>query len=207
MAAPPGELRTALVQLRARVDEHFAAAVARTPTAFACAPGCESCCHQRFSVFEIEASLLRSALAAIETADPALRQRIRDQASSQEHSGSCALLVDGRCSVYDARPMICRSHGLPIAVERADGLELDCCPLNFRAQSDASDTNDTNRPIRRRRRFTPEPPAQSVLRLDAVNQPLALLGELWHRATEKQPLRVELAQLATERSLANKVQR
>ncbi|HFE43911.1 MAG TPA: YkgJ family cysteine cluster protein [Nannocystis exedens] len=196
MAATPAQLRTALVQLRDRVDDHFEAAFRRTPTAFACAEGCESCCHQRFSIFEIEAELLRSALAEIQASDPVLRQRIRDQASSKEHRDRCALLVDGRCSIYEARPMICRSHGLPIAVEGADGPKLDCCPLNFRAPSDGADGSKGSVPPRRR--FTPEPPARSILRLDAVNQPLALLGELWHRTTENTQLRVELAQLAAE---------
>ncbi len=200
MVATPAQLHTALVQLRTRVDEHFEAAVRRSPAAFACAEGCESCCHQRFSVFEIEASTLRNALVEIETADPALRQRIREQATSREHSERCALLVDGRCAVYDARPMICRSHGLPIAVEGTDGQKIDCCPLNFRAPT------DNDEPVGPRR-FTPEPPARSILRLAAVNQPLAVLAELWHRTTRSTHLRVELAQLAAEPSRTNKVQR
>lgn len=33
----------------------------------------------------------------------------------------------GLCIVYQARPLICRSHGLTILI---DG-KLDCCPLNY----------------------------------------------------------------------------
>jgi hypothetical protein len=42
----------------------------------------------------------------------------------------CPLLSDaGQCRVYDARPMICRSHGLPIQV--GEPPQRDVCPLNF----------------------------------------------------------------------------
>ena len=152
----------ALVQLRARVDAHFDAAVARTPTAFACRAGCDACCHQRFGVFAVEADRLRGALARLSRESPELRSRIRGQARDQAEGAAdrCPLLVDGRCAVYDERPLICRSHGLPIAV--ADPApRVDHCPLNF---------TDT------------QPPAASVLRLAAVNQPLAVIAALWKKA-------------------------
>lgn len=166
-----------LVQLRARVDRHFEDARARTPSSFACAAGCDRCCHQRFSVFEVEAAPIRDALARLAVSDPELRDRVRTQGLDGALE-ACALLVDGRCTVYEQRPLICRSHGLPIAVRDPDDppsapLRLDHCPLNFR---DAS------------------PPRASVLVLDAVNRPLAVLAEL---RAPGQP-RVELAALAAE---------
>ena len=165
-----------LVTLRARVDRHFEAAVERSPEQFACRAGCERCCHQRFSVFAVEAAPIREALAALARTDPGLRQRIREQGRDAD-SSRCALLVDGRCSVYAQRPLICRSHGLPIATadpEQPEGpLRLDHCPLNF-----------VDRP----------PPRPSVLVLDAINRPLAVIAELHAAATP----RVELADLAAE---------
>lgn len=166
-----------LVTLRTRVDRHFADALARSLASFACRPGCDHCCQQRFSVFEVEAAPIRAALLALEAAEPELRARVRQQGRDGSRS-SCALLVDGRCSVYAARPLICRSHGLPIAVRDPDApptapLQVDNCPLNF---TDAA------------------PPRESVLVLDAVNQPLAVLAEL---SAPGQP-RIELAELAAE---------
>ena len=173
---PPPHPDPHLVVLRARVDRHFGEAVDRSPAQFACRAGCDRCCHQRFSVFEVEAAPIREALAALELADPDLRQRIREH-GQDGGSARCALLVDGRCSVYDQRPLICRSHGLPIAVpdpDRPDGpLLVDHCPLNFAEAS---------------------PPRPSILVLDAVNRPLAVLAELHAPAAP----RVELAQLAAE---------
>lgn len=170
-------LRATLVQLRARVDAHFDAALARTPEAFACRAGCESCCHQRFGVFEVEAAPVREALARLARTDPALRARVRAQADDPAHQHHCALLVEGRCAIYDERPLICRSHGLPVL---ADG-RVDHCPLNFTETS---------------------PPAASTLRLDAVNQPLVVLDALWTRAGggldegDLSGARVDLADLA-----------
>jgi hypothetical protein len=158
----PAQLREHLVTLRTRVDAHFAAALERSPAAMACRAGCDACCRVRFGVFEIEAEPIRAALARIGREDPARRERIRRQVDTAH----CALLVDGRCSVYAERPLICRSQGLPLAV---DG-RLDWCPLNF-----------TRAP----------PPPESTLRLDALNRPLAAVAQAFSGGR-----RVALADLA-----------
>jgi Fe-S-cluster containining protein len=171
------ELAATLVQLRRRVDDHFAAAVARTPAAFRCAPGCASCCVGGLGVFEVEAAPIRDALARL---DPALRARLGRQADDPAHD-ACALLVDGRCAVYAERPLICRSHGLPVVPDA--GAAPSHCPLNFTADP---------------------PPRASILRLDAVNQPLAVLATLWSATGERSPevpdpgARVPLADLARQ---------
>lgn len=148
------DLRGTLVQLRTRVDAHFEGAVERTPEGFACREGCWGCCAVRISVFEIEAVGIREALARIAEEDPAMRERIREQGRDAE-IGHCALLVDGRCSVYEQRPVICRSHGLAVATE--DGA-VDHCALNY---------------------VEVEVPRASVLMLEAVNRPLSVMAEMW----------------------------
>ena len=165
----PIDVGTHLVRLRSRVDQHFAAARARSPHAMQCATGCDACCHRRFGVFTVEADPIREALARI---DPAVRARIRDQARSDEDR--CPLLVDGRCTVYEVRPIICRSHGVPVAAEDEDGeTVVDHCRLNF---------------------VDVPPPAASILVLEAVNRPLAVLATL----ADATGARVELTVLALE---------
>lgn len=164
--------RVALVTLRARVDAHFEQAMARSPEQFQCAAGCDSCCHRRFGVFEIEADRLREALSELDRRDPALRERVRHNAVDPDHADHCAMLVDGRCAVYEARPLICRTHGLPTAVVDPDGSSrLDVCPLNFR---------------------TEDPPRASLLAMSAVNEPLAVMAEMYAQGGK----RVDLAKLA-----------
>ncbi len=139
----------ALVTLRTRVDAHFDQAFERSAGGMTCAPGCEQCCHVDLSVFEIEAAPIRDALRAL---PPSLRQRVREASGQTER---CAMLVDGRCAVYEQRPLICRSHGAPVLLE--DG-KVDHCPLNF-----------TKSP----------PPAETVLNLAALNRPLSVMATMW----------------------------
>jgi hypothetical protein len=164
------EAELALVQLRRRVDDHFGAAALRTPEAFACRAGCSRCCGVRFGVFAVEAERIATALASLE---PELRERVRAQADDPRHT-ACALLVDDRCSVYDERPMICRSHGLPVQHRDDDGsTHVEVCPLNF---------------------VDREPPRASVLVLEALNAPLGVLARMWDGEGE----RIELAALARD---------
>lgn len=166
------EIHARLVQLRARVGDHFERAVERTPSAFACRAGCDACCHARFGVFELEAAPIRERLARMAREDPALRERVRAQADDPAHADRCALLVDGRCAVYEERPLICRSQGLPLLVDQA----VDWCPLNFTHEA---------------------PPRNSVLSLDALNAPLVALARAWSGPdAEPSAVRVELAALA-----------
>jgi uncharacterized protein len=159
----------ALVVLRRRVDDHFAAAKARSPDELRCAPGCDSCCQAGLGVFGIEVDRIRAALLELGARDPGMRARVRAQAMAAQTRDRCVLLVDGRCSVYADRPMLCRSHGLPVIGPDA---EVRGCALNFTGA---------------------EPPAATVLELQAVDAPLAVMAEMWDGAT-----RVPLVALAAE---------
>jgi hypothetical protein len=118
-----------LAQYRAlltKVDAFWERALAVQPAAFRCAAGCVSCCTQRLSVFAVEAEAIRAHLAG-PAFDPVVRDRLRAEAAEP---GRCAFLTDGRCAIYPARPVICRTHGLPIRPSRVYG-RVDWCPLNF----------------------------------------------------------------------------
>lgn len=111
--------------LHDRIDSFFRKAVEEHPAAFACGPGCSACCRVDLTVFPVEAERVRTALQGLSAE---ARQAAADRVRA---SGFCALLDEaGRCIAYDARPSICRSHGLAILV---DG-HLDPCPQNYREQ-------------------------------------------------------------------------
>lgn len=42
----------------------------------------------------------------------------------------CPLLKDDRCLLYHARPIICRTHGLPILYQDGQQRRVDYCPRN-----------------------------------------------------------------------------
>jgi len=178
------EFQRYLTQLGAKVDDHFQQTLIRDGEQIACRRGCAKCCMQRFSIFSIEAEPIRTYLQQLSISKPKLRDRIRRQADSDEHQESCAFLVDGSCSIYTVRPMICRSHGLPISTgqdqyQQKGTLSYDCCPLNYRS----------------------EPPhPKSVLALDAINVPLVTIQKMWEQTESRDNSdlveRVDLAKLA-----------
>jgi hypothetical protein len=110
--------------LHERVDSFFRAAVAARPSAFACGEGCAGCCRVDLSVFGVEAAGIREAFGR-------LPGDVRAAAARRAVAGRhCAMLDDSdRCIVYEARPVICRTHGLAVVTEEG---RVDACPLNFR---------------------------------------------------------------------------
>lgn len=114
-------------QLAGRVAELCGQIEERCREHLACRVGCDSCCRH-LSLFWVEAVALAWAL---KQADPALAETIRQQARHATPDGPCPLLLGGRCLLYAARPLICRTHGLPLLLERDGERRIDYCPLNF----------------------------------------------------------------------------
>lgn len=110
-----------------KVDAAVASIVGRAQDALACAAGCASCCVDGLSVVAVEAA----ALARY--ADD------HDVDVDAGRAGHCVFLrQDGRCAVYAARPLLCRTHGLPLrgaTDESSPGLrvlnDVSVCALNF----------------------------------------------------------------------------
>lgn len=78
---------------------------------------------------------MRRAFQALPAARQAL---VRGRALAYERqppplTAPCLFLDEGRCRIYEARPIICRSQGLPLrSREIAAPRHLDWCPLNFK---------------------------------------------------------------------------
>jgi hypothetical protein len=103
-----------------RVEQEFGAHLA-------CRAGCDGCCRH-ISLFWVEAVALAKALNGLPSGEAA---RIRARASGVSPDDPCPLLEDGRCLLYAARPIICRTHGLPLLTIRHGERSVDFCPLNF----------------------------------------------------------------------------
>lgn len=95
-----------------------------------CRAGCCHCCTLN-SVLPLEAVVLAGAIRDL---DADRRTRISSQAERRDLT-FCPLLLDGRCTVYPSRPLICKTHGAPLAyIDYAvEALEISACPLNFQA--------------------------------------------------------------------------
>ncbi len=124
-------------QLLTKVDEMFAGVSRRHQGQFSCRSGCHGCCQAGLTFTNVEASSIREWLAA----NPDVAAKISDAAQMFGDNDFCAMLDrEGRCSIYEVRPMICRSHGMPVSWEADDALQSgdlqgvesrDVCPLNF----------------------------------------------------------------------------
>jgi Fe-S-cluster containining protein len=163
--------------LRARVDEKFREIEAAYSADFSCRKGCHSCCKPALTVNAIERAELREFFGE----RPALVEELRALASSNPHNGKrCSFLrAEGDCAVYEARPLVCRSHGAPLQFRPLDSRDekfrhRDVCPLNFTANG------------------ITDLPATSVINLDTINVLLALLSRRAYPGDEtRTPLTVD----------------
>ena len=102
-----------------------------------CKSGCDQCCHVALSVFSIEADYIVEYVDSLSKDE---RVALKELWQTQPEDGKnlmgesvrpCSFLYDGKCSVYEARPVICRTQGLPMIRKEEDQMELDVCSLNF----------------------------------------------------------------------------
>lgn len=126
-----------LTHLWAKVDAFFARAHAAHGPMITCRAGCDACCHRRFSVTGVEADALRRHLDALDATE---REALRARARWGDPARCAALGDDGRCGVYAARPILCRTHGLALRFrdDRRHLPMLDACPKNYAAVDLAS---------------------------------------------------------------------
>jgi Fe-S-cluster containining protein len=120
---------TALVE---RIDAHTARVSDAYKDQMVCRKGCDSCC--RFlSLFPVEALSLAAAFERLAPEDQAIVEARIRELDAPENQDNCPLLIDRACMLYSARPVICRTHGFPIYIEKEEGSLVDFCPENFKA--------------------------------------------------------------------------
>ncbi len=110
--------------LHASMDLEVRAITVRLGDRITCRRGCTDCCVDDLTVFEAEADRIR-------------REAGERLAGAEAHAaGACAFLdPEGACRIYESRPYVCRTQGLPLRwfEEADDGTVVeyrDICPLN-----------------------------------------------------------------------------
>lgn len=131
----------------AKVFDNYRALVARVDAfwdktaenvSLACARGCSACCYVDLSVSRVEADAMLSHSWG-ELPEQAGKGERDDHPLFSALAGPkpCVFLnARGLCAIYEARPLICRSHGIPVQ----EGSLIDVCPLN-EAAIDAAPLN------------------------------------------------------------------
>jgi hypothetical protein len=105
------------------------------PKPSVCQAGCDFCCHNQVELTAPEALLLGSFLMdrlspanlqlLLERVETSLARRAgktKIQLAARRAQFPCPLLEDGRCSVYEVRPLMCRAM---------HSLEVDACRREF----------------------------------------------------------------------------
>lgn len=140
-----------------RADDFFRKVADDDGEQLQCGRGCSLCCHGLFEVGSGDVPILAEGLAALhpmrrrkivrraaeivaESRHPNLRECSpleKEKFFSRTESTPCPNLDDqGACMMYEHRPLVCRTFGLPLR----DGSKYlgDVCDLNFQSADDAT---------------------------------------------------------------------
>jgi len=182
-AAPDDPLRDYRTLL-ARLDAHAARVEEAWADRIACEVGCSGCCHRDLSVFPVEAAAIAHFIAerrlTLEATERPPMSPTALDVLELDGAEPCAMLDGaGRCRIYEARPVICRTHGLPLAIADDDGVYGDVCPLSFEGGAGLA-----------------EVPGDDFLALSTVNTVLVALNGAFVAATGAAEERVALRDLA-----------
>jgi hypothetical protein len=151
----------------------------RSGNGLSCHHGCTGCCQVRLSVSPVEAAAVQEAVMALPESE---RHSLLKNDDPQ--SGACVMLrpdaatgLSG-CAIYESRPLVCRSQGLPLQYPeglipaesvrlRTKAGSVTWCPLNF---------------------IEAAPPATAILDAARVDQILAVVN---HRFAQKTDVSAE----------------
>jgi Fe-S-cluster containining protein len=133
-----------------RADVFFRSVSESQPQNLQCGRGCSLCCYGLFEIGGADIPVLAAALERLhpmrrrkivrkaaeimaESRHPNLRRSTpveKDEFFSRTAAVACPNLNEsGECMIYDQRPLVCRTFGLPI--REGDRYIGDVCELNF----------------------------------------------------------------------------
>lgn len=109
-----------------------------------CRAGCDECCVN-FTIGAGEYIALKEKIQAL------------PECSGNKYRGRCFFLKDSLCSIYEHRPVICRTHGLPVRFKDENGsTSYSSCSRNSKIIMNETNTID----------------------IDSINEKLAILNML-----------------------------
>lgn len=155
----------------ARIDSLFEEIKGRHAQEFHCQLGCHSCCKPGLTVNSLEAENIQNAIQA-------RSQEFLAQEKSARKDRCTFLAADGACQIYEARPVVCRSHGAPLQFKDPESRDKearrfrDVCELNFKGKA------------------LTDLPATDFVNLDTINLLLTMLNaQAFGKKEERIPLR------------------
>jgi Fe-S-cluster containining protein len=123
------DLFTNYRNLLSKVDDFSSWHIQTYQEHFACHYGCADCCKQDLHLLPVEFHFLQKAFTLLP--ENTKQIAIRSRTNSTDRHLPCPLLHKGGCLLYVHRPVICRTHGLPLYIMENGEEKRDCCPRNF----------------------------------------------------------------------------
>lgn len=124
-----------VVSLQENASAFFEKVYSKNIDQMQCKQGCSKCCQTDISIFEVEAQRVRDWFNSL---DHEKRNSLRQIWHIEVDKKNCVFLVNDSCTIYEARPLICRTQGLPLFLSSENS--LDYCRLNFeKGDPDKSD--------------------------------------------------------------------
>jgi Fe-S-cluster containining protein len=122
------------LSLRKEVDDLSEKLIKQHSKHMHCKAGCDLCCMD-YSIFPVEFYFILNQLK---------QNKFRPKIKVNHHKEDCTFLINHRCNIYNERPVICRTHGLPLLYMNDKGeWELSACELNFN-EFDMEEFNSEN---------------------------------------------------------------
>jgi uncharacterized protein len=116
-----------------------------------CRLGCSKCCYVELTIFQAEAYAILEWVnfLSLDEKQNLLNELNVPESPEQKNTlgkinKPCAFLRNGKCAIYEVRPTICRTQGLPLQYKISDEknqvqLAVDVCPLNFTEENSLPD--------------------------------------------------------------------
>lgn len=120
------KILTNFLELRNEIDSKCAKLHQLHESHTQCKNGCDQCC-MNFNILPVEFEYILKKI-----------KESKLSVSMSDSKKSCVFLKNHSCTIYKYRPIICRTHGLPILNmdKKGDNWELSFCPLNFKKVAD-----------------------------------------------------------------------
>lgn len=136
-----------IISLQKNSSEFFSNFYEKHSNNMSCRLGCSKCCYVDLTIFQAEAYRIIEWVnfLSIEDKQNLLQEFKKSEMPEQKNTSGklnkpCSFLREEKCSIYEVRPTICRTQGLPLQYKISDEknqiqLAVDHCPLNFKEES------------------------------------------------------------------------
>ena len=116
------EIFSKYLSIRIQVDDLSERLTQQHSKHMLCKAGCDLCCMD-YSIFPVEFYSILNQLK---------QSNIKPEIKANHSKKDCIFLHNHRCTIYNERPVICRTHGLPLLYMNDNSeWELSACELNF----------------------------------------------------------------------------